>query len=305
MIGAWHSVHVVWGEKLVEDRFLWKAWVVLIPLVPLVLALLCTVPLVLGGCATRKTTGKVAETLGIATGFINKTMTMRGNERKFVVYVPHMYDPGRAWPVIVFLHGVGESGDDGLSPTDVGLGHAIRTWPERFPCLAVFPQCPRKTLWGKDFEDVDVALAQTQKEYNLDPHRIYLTGLSLGGYGAWVYGAQRADIFAALMPICGGGRVEDAPRLANVPIWAFHGAEDTVVEPSESRKIVEAVKRAGGMVKYTEYPDIKHNAWDNAYGDPRVIKWLLKQTKERVSAPLQTGAQDTGQTVNRSETPPP
>ena len=107
-----------------------------------------------------------------------------------------------------------------------------------------------------------------------------LAGLSMGGYGTWIYGAMKIDTFAALMPICGGGKVEDAAALAKVPIWAFHGAADETVKPEESRKMVEAVKKAGGNVQYTEYKGVGHNSWDAAYGDSKAITWLLSQRKK-------------------------
>ncbi len=213
------------------------------------------------------------------TGFINKTMSVGAKTRRYVVYVPHEYDATKAWPLIVFLHGAGERGDDGLMPTEVGLGSAIRRHVERFPCVVVMPQCPDGMYWDKAFRDIDEAIARTEIEYAIDPARVYLTGISMGGYATWIYGAAQADRFAALLPICGGGKIEDAPALATLPIWAFHGDKDETVLPEESRKMVHAVKKAGGKAWYTEYHDIGHNSWDKAYNDPKAIKWLLKQRK--------------------------
>ncbi|MBI4559149.1 MAG: prolyl oligopeptidase family serine peptidase [Candidatus Hydrogenedentes bacterium] len=232
------------------------------------------------GCATTKSiSGQAAESQGIVTGFLNKTMVADGKERAYAVYVPRNYDRAQGWPLIVFLHGIGERGNDGLLPTDVGIGHAIRKHPERFPCVVVFPQCPGLGFWDRAVSHIEKALEQTRAEYNIDPNRIYLTGISLGGYATWMLGAKRTDVYAALMPICGGGKEEDATALAALPIWAFHGAEDDVVKPAESRKMVEAVKKAGGQIKYTEIPKAKHNSWDDAYGDAKTIQWLLKQKK--------------------------
>lgn len=219
--------------------------------------------------------------VGVATGFINKTVTVNGIDRPYVVYIPRDYDPAKAWPLVMFLHGRGERGDDGLRQTEVGIGRAIRLWPERFPCLVVMPQCPKKVQWDTALDDIDTALEQTLAEYNIDRQRVYLTGHSMGGYATWMYGARRAQTYAALMPICGGGNVTDAPVLAQVPIWAFHGADDPAVPPEESRTMVDAVRQAGGRVKYTEYPETGHNAWDQAYGDKKATKWLLRQHKPR------------------------
>lgn len=243
----------------------------------------------LAGCATGGGKGvfkfgnqkkaAVKAPSGIPTGFLDRVVKTEDGFRRYVVYVPYEYDPKQPWPLILFLHGAGERGDDGLAQSAIGIGQAIRLHPERFPAIVVMPQCPKDVWWDRCLDDVAMALEQTRAEYNTDPNRIYLTGLSMGGYGTWIYGALEIDTFAALMPICGGGKVEDAPTLAKVPIWAFHGGADETVKPEESRKMVEAVKKAGGEVKYTEYKGVGHNSWDEAYGDPKAIAWLLSQQK--------------------------
>lgn len=216
--------------------------------------------------------------MNIPTGFINKR-TGSPRARRYVVYVPHDYDPAKAWPHVLFLHGSGERGNDGLRQTEIGLPSAIRTNPDRFPCLVCMPQCPEKVWWDAAFDDIDAALAQTISEYTIDKSRIYLTGISMGGYATWIYGARHATQFAALMPVCGGGEESDAPSLAKIPIWAFHGGSDDVVLPSESRTMVELVKQAGGLVKYTEFEGVGHNSWDLAYKNPTHIRWLLAQRR--------------------------
>ena len=231
------------------------------------------------GCATTTGKGSHMASKTAATGFIDKAMIVSGKEHRYVVYVPRGYTPEKAWPLILFLHGAGERGDDGLLQTEVGIGRAIRRNADRFPCLVVMPQCPKNVWWDKAFDEMETALGQTEKEYSVDPARVYLTGLSMGGYGAWIYGAAHADRFAALVPICGGSHPEDAERLAIIPIWAFHGADDQTVPPAKSREMVDAIKKAKGNIKYTEFPGIGHNSWDAAYDDPNTIKWLLKQRK--------------------------
>lgn len=222
---------------------------------------------------------RTAEELGIPTGFINKSMDVRGTNRLYAVYVPREYDPSKKWPLIVFLHGAGERGDDGLLQTEVGLPNAIRRYADWFPAVVVIPQCPEGSWWDKAIEDIERSYELTREQYNIDSERIYLTGLSMGGYATWMYGAQHSDRWAAMLPICGGGNVEDAPALAKVPIWAYHGADDTTVKPEESRKMVEAVKRAGGTIQYTELEKTDHNSWDPAYRNKKVIRWLFKQKK--------------------------
>jgi predicted peptidase len=239
--------------------------------------------------STEKLSGKPSKSLlipeilekhGIATGFINKTMDVKGVKRAYCVYVPREYTFGKPWPLILFLHGIGERGDDGLAQTEVGIGRAIRRHADRFPCLVVMPQCPDGVMWSGALEDIATALADARKEYAVDPERIYLTGLSMGGFAAWQYGALHADVFAALIPICGGGNPKDAGALARLPIRAFHGADDTTVPPKKSREMVEAVKQANGDIQYTEFPGVGHNAWDSAYDNAETIQWLLKQRKK-------------------------
>ena len=235
-----------------------------------------------------------------ATGFVNKTLAGGGGEVKYVLYVPRDYDAAREWPLVVFLHGAGERGSDGLIQSDVGIGHAIRKNPERFPCLVLMPQCPADRFWESQFDNIEKMMDATRAEYRVDAARITLTGLSMGGYATWLWGPNKLDTFAALMPICGGGdprdlkhlitvemdvdrygTVEDRlPKLATVPIWAFHGKKDDVVPPFRTRQMVKKVKEAGGDVEYTEFPEDGHNSWDSAYGDPGAIAWLLNQRRK-------------------------
>ena len=249
---------------------------------------LCAATLV-AGCATdggkgvfkssqRKTAVKAPS--GLQTGFLDKVMEVDGKLRRYVVYVPYEYAPSQQWPLILFLHGAGERGDDGLKQSAVGIGHAIRMQSDRFPAIVVMPQCPEDIWWDKALGDVRTVLEESRKEFNVDPDRIYLTGLSMGGFGTWIYGAMEIDTFAALMPICGGGKIEDAATLAKRPIWAFHGGADTTVKPEESRKMVDAIKKAGGNIQYTEYKDVGHNSWDATYSDPKAIEWLLAQRRK-------------------------
>jgi len=250
---------------------------------PVVLVLTFVLTSVLIGCATHGP--RAAETRGktTATGFVDKTMTIDGAERRYVVYVPPKYTPRTKWPLILFLHGAGECGNDNVAQTKVGIGRAIRHWPERFPCIVIMPQCPNNSRgWGDALPHVELALQQTLGEYNIDSRRIYLTGLSMGGSGTWMLGSKKPELFAAMMPICGrGGFLDATTRLVNTPIWVFHGAVDRVVPVDGSRTMVDAIKKAGGNIRYTEYPNEDHNCWDVTYGNKDVIAWLLKQKKGR------------------------
>ena len=238
------------------------------------------------GCAT--TDGKRVAMAGKTvsnTGVITKVITPNGRDRAYCLYVPREYNPKNAWPLMVALHGSGARGEDGLLQTDVGIGRSIRRHAARFPCLVLMPQCAVKShwkgAWDKSQDEIAAEIAQTRKDFRVDPDRTYLTGLSMGGFATWSYGAEHVHEFAALMPLCGGGDPKDAQKLSHIPIWAFHGAEDSSVPPQESRQMVEAVKAAGGDVKYTEYEKVNHNCWDRAYEDPDTIQWLLSQKRKR------------------------
>ena len=179
----------------------------------------------------------------VETGFINKTVEAGGQSMPYVVYVPRDYSARRRWPVILFLHGSGERGDNGLAQTQVGIGTALRLHPERFPCLVVMPQAPNNGNWRGASNDLALkALDAVVDKYHGDRGRLYLTGLSMGGFGAWEIAAAHPDMFAALMPICGGGNpAQMAPALKSLPIWVFHGGADPVVPPQRAREMVDAI----------------------------------------------------------------
>jgi predicted peptidase len=234
-----------------------------------------------------------------ATGFLDKTVSVGDATARYALYVPDNYDPAKVWPLIVFLHGKGEQGDDNLKQTEVGIGRAIRMNRDWFPALVLMPQCPKGRFWDAAIPTIEAAMAQTRADYNVDDKAITLTGLSLGGYATWIWGATKTDTFAALVPICGGGSLLDlkvkmpivdekafgsiqdrVSNLRRIPIWAFHGADDNVVPAARSRIMVERVKKAGGTIRYKEFKETGHNSWDKAYGYKRAMAWLLKQRKK-------------------------
>lgn len=215
------------------------------------------------------------------TGFLNRTVEAAGKSIPYVLYVPRDYTPDKKWPVILFLHGSGERGTDGLKQSQVGLGGAVRLHPERYPALVVMPQCAPNERWSGDMAALALkAVDQIMAEYSCDPSRQYLTGLSMGGYGSWLIAAQHPTRFAAVVPVCGGGSPDDASKLKDTPIWAFHGDADKAVPVARSRQMVEAIKAAGGtLIKYTEYPGVEHNSWDAAYSDKAMAEWLFQQKR--------------------------
>jgi len=235
------------------------------------------------------------------TGFLNRTMQVAQDNYRYQVFVTSNYDSHKAWPVVLSLHGSGERGSDGLLQTEVGMGRAIRYAGANFPFIVVFPQCRRDRFWtDPDMQTVALtALNQTIREFHGDPERIYLTGLSMGGYGVYEIALHNPGKFAAYVAICGGLHplkdypnlhsslisdraiidpyAEVARRIGKTPIWIFHGADDPTVPVAESRKMANAIQLAGGNVHYTEYPGVPHNSWDKAYADPELIKWLEQQ----------------------------
>jgi predicted peptidase len=216
----------------------------------------------------------------IKPGFHNRVhKDADGKEAKYVIFVPHGNESGKPVPVILFLHGAGETGTDGKKQSQVGLGKFVRAHEKNFPFLVIFPQSQKRT-WGADSEDGKRALAileEVQKEFSTDPKRLYLSGLSMGGFGTWSMVAKYPDKWAAIVPICGGGNPKAVDKFKDVPCWCFHGADDPTVKVEKSREMIEALKAAGGHPKYTEFPGVKHQSWDQAYATSGLFTWLLEQ----------------------------
>lgn len=217
------------------------------------------------------------------TGFVDKVFkNSDGSESKYVVFVPHDYDGKTEVPVILFLHGSGETKGGSKMPVEVGIGPAVKKQANTFPALVVIPQCEKRP-WSAGSVDGKRAVAildEVMKEYKVDSKRQYLTGLSMGGFGTWSHAAATPDRWAAIAPICGGGNVKDAAKIKDIPCWCFHGDKDTAVKVDLSRTMIEALKKAGGTPKYTEYPGVGHNSWDKAYAEKEFFPWLLAQKKK-------------------------
>ncbi len=181
----------------------------------------------------------------------------------------------KAWPLVLFLHGAGESGSDLEKVKAHGPPKLVET-NGPFSFILVSPQCPSR---GWNVDVLNALLDAVLKEYRVDKDRVYLTGLSMGGYGTWALAAAHPERFAALAPICGGGNLADAKKLAQLPIWVFHGAKDPTVPLKRSEEMVEALKAAGGNPKFTVYPDAGHDSWTATYDNPEFFKWLLEQKR--------------------------
>lgn len=195
----------------------------------------------------------------------------------YLLHLPADYGKDRRrWPLLLFLHGAGERGTD--------LALVKRHGPPRiaesdrdFPFVLVSPQCPADEWW--DPEVLVALLDEVTSRYRVDPDRIYVTGLSMGGFGTLALAATVPDRLAAIAPVCGGGDPRWAPRLAGVPTWIFHGAGDRIVPVVGSRRMVDAIREAGGSVRLTVYPDLGHVCWDEAYAEPGLWSWLLSHRR--------------------------
>ena len=195
---------------------------------------------------------------------------------EYLLFLPKGYDQSnKRWPLMLFLHGAGESGTNLAKVKTHGPPKIVESKPD-FPFILVSPQSPRGG-WNND--TLNALLDNVIRKYHVDKRRVYLTGLSMGGFGTWSLAAANPKRFAAIAPICGGGNTADAKKLATLPIWVFHGAKDPTVPVQRSREMVEAIKAAGGDIKYTEYPEAGHDSWTETYDNPALYEWLLAQKR--------------------------
>lgn len=229
-------------------------------------------------CLTIVLAGSLLQAGEVKTGFIDKLYKGPEGESKYVVYIPKDYKGDKELPLILFLHGSGESGSDGQAQVKVGIGPAIKK-KDNFPFIVVFPQSQKRT-WQANSDDGKRAmsiLAEVQKTYKVAGKRIYLTGLSMGGFGTWSLAAAHPDRWAAIAPVCGGGNPKNADKIKDIPCWCFHGDADKAVNVKLSRDMIDALKKAGATPMYTEYEKVGHNSWDRAYGTAELYEWFLKQ----------------------------
>jgi predicted peptidase len=214
---------------------------------------------------------------------------------------PKDYDANRRYPLVMFYHGAGERGDDNVKQLVHGMNDfASDDVMDEYPCFVVAPQCPSEVQWvdtpwtadahtmpEKPTEPLRLSLeliTSLQSEFSIDENRLYVTGLSMGGFGVWDALQRHPTRFAAAVPVCAGGDPAFAKQIAHVPIWAFHGDADTVVKPSRSREMVAALKAADGSPKYTEYPSVGHNSWAATYANREMFAWLFAQLPATIGA---------------------
>ncbi len=200
----------------------------------------------------------------------------------YLLFLPAEYgeDDEKKWPLILFLHGAGERGDN-IEVVKVHGPPRIVEKDKSFGFIVVSPQCAKNDWWPNRMETLAALLDEVESNYSVDPDRIYVTGLSMGGYGTWSLACRYPERFAAIAPICGGGIPFLARSLKDVGVWAFHGAKDEMVPLEKSKEMVEMVKSIGGQAKLTVYPEARHNSWTAAYNNPELYEWFLKHKKKR------------------------
>lgn len=255
-----------------------------------VFAVLSLVPLSGSAAASRPAQRESPQ----ETGFLNRRIELNGASYRFQVYLPEDWrrDDGKLWPIILFLHGRGERGSEGMWQTQIGLPAQVRDHPERWPFVIVMPQCPLPDHWTdpKMLELAVAALDEETAEFHGDPERTYLTGLSMGGYGAWELARLHPRRWAAVAIAAGGifwsydperwQEVSTLPAayaqaVSHTPLWLFHGSDDNVVSPRQSELLYEALKIAGGHVRFWIYQGYGHDCWTRAYNEPELPRWLL------------------------------
>lgn len=216
-----------------------------------------------------------------AKGFLFRNIQIDDKEIGYGVFIPASYDPLTPTPTIVFLNGHGECGKDGQKQFSAGLGPAVIRNFEEWPFIIIFPQ---KQEGEEDWEDEEPMLMEivdkTRQEYNVDPSRIYLTGISQGGHGTWTIASMHPDLFAAIAPVCGWADEDVAKKVAGLPIWMFHGDADEAVPFTKSQDMAKFLDAAGADYKFTVYPGVGHNSWDSAYQNEKLADWLLSFSKD-------------------------
>ena len=250
-----------------------------------------------------------------------KFKSQNGDTLLYRIQKPADYNPEIKYPLVLCLHGAGGRGDDNKSRgTEAFTVLSSPDVQKAYPAFLLTPQCPKDGRWanktpegtfsilkapmGREMKLVLEILDSVQNEFSIDPARLYVTGQSMGGFGTWDIVLRNPDRFAAAVPVCGGGDSSQAKRVADLPIWVFHGGKDNVVPTEYSRDIVAALRKLGSKVKYTEFPGVGHGSWTPAWADENLIPWLFKQRKTVVVKNDSISAVSENSVINEIGRPP-
>ena len=216
----------------------------------------------------------------------------RGERMLYRLFVPRRYNKSRQYPLVLWLHGGAGRGQDNLKQISGGntSGSHVWTMPGNqavHPCFVFAPQCAENGNWttdepvksGRPLQLALEALAELQTKFSIDAARLYVTGQSMGGFGTWAVICEHPDLFAAAIPVCGGGDATQASKLSRLPVWAFHGEKDEAVSVERSRSMIAAMREAGGTPKYTEYKGAGHVIWNDVFKEPALISWVFTQRR--------------------------
>lgn len=238
-------------------------------------SLLCVTTVLLAMIAVPIQAGEPNVQTGQHPATLDRTIHV---EMGYLLYLPEDYAQKESWPLLVFLHGAGERGSDLELVKKHGPPKLIAAG-KQFPFVVVSPQCPAGQWWQP--VELTALIDEMVEKYKIDEDRIYLTGLSMGGFGTWALAGYRPHRFAAIVPICGGGETYRTRDLAHLPTWVFHGGKDGVVPLERSEEMVEAMNKNGGSAKLTVYPEAGHDSWTETYDNPELYEWLLKQKRTK------------------------
>ena len=230
--------------------------------------------LLICGCATNQKCNKIMN----KQTFFEKQSVGKLN---YFVDLPNDFDKTKQYPLIVFLHGAGERGtaETKQNTRVTGLPQFIDQGKFEFPFIVVTPQCPTDSNWYEQLAKLEELTEFVIANYPVNKKQVYLTGLSMGGYGTWDLACLRPDLFAALAPICGGGDPKAVTKIKNIPVWCFHGEKDDIIPLKSGQEMVDALHECGGVVKFTIYPNVKHNSWTRTYENSELYNWFLSITK--------------------------
>lgn len=239
--------------------------------------------------------------------FQQEILVHQNDTLPYRILLPKNYDAQKSYPLLIFLHGAGERGNDNSSQLIHGsFLFKSEVFQEKHPAIVVFPQCPAKSYWAivkrnlnkplnekytfskipqknRQLELVEKLLEFIEVKYTIDHTRRYVGGLSMGGMGTFELVTRNPDYFAAAFPICGGGNPQWASLLKSTPFWIFHGADDQVVAADFSRKMHKALREEKASVRLTIYPEVNHNSWDNAFAEPDLMDWVFENKKSTIN----------------------